>query len=431
MTLVERFIEFNNWSTGHKTMLLMGIALPAHVLISGIVSYSLRYDPGILRVEWLNVLLFAAIGITALCFGFGWVAEKLGQDGRWTAYLVVVIYGGWVGVFITSLGVWSSLLTAWAPLMVVLVALWYDERIGWFTCIYFLAAVALECWLHFGGYLPYAWLVVERDLDDQLSWPFAVAVLVPFFGFFFYAFLLSLLTTATRKLQDMRLRAAHQQLERSSRLIRRYVPTQVADAILSGHEEMAEKHERRKLTIFFSDLVGFTDISEELEPEDLSRVLNEYFSEMTAIAQKHGGTVDELSGDAILIFFGAPLATNEKDHALRAARMAMDMQQAMAALNTKWRSAGITETLQVRMGLNTGLVTVGNFGSADRMKYAVLGKHVNLAARIQSQCEPGRVLISHATWLLVNSQIECTSKGEMQFKGIHKPVMTYQLTDAQ
>lgn len=126
---------------------------------------------------------------------------------------------------------------------------------------------------------------------------------------------------------------AHQQLERSSRLIRRYVPSQIADAILSGGEQVADKHERRKLTIFFSDLVGFTEIAEELEPEDLSRVLNEYFSEMTAIAQKHGGTVDELSGDAILIFFGAPVATDDKDHALRATRMAVEMQQAMDGLN--------------------------------------------------------------------------------------------------
>lgn len=431
MTTVERFIEFNSWPTARKTMLLMGIALPAHVLISGIVSYALRYDPGILQTEWLNVLLLAAIGVTALCLGFGWVAEKLGHDGRWTAYLVIVLYGGWVAVFITSMGVWSSLLTAWAPLMVVLVALWYDERIGRLACIFFLAVVALECWLHFGGYLPYAWLVVERNLDDQLSWPFVVAVLVPFFGFFFYAFLLSLLTIATRKLQDTRLRAAHQQLDRSSRLIRRYIPSQVADAILGGQDEAIDKHTRRKLTAFFSDLVGFTDLAEQMEPEEFSRVLNEYFTAMTAIADRYDGTVDELAGDAILILFGAPMATDDKDHALRAVRMAQDMQATVQTLNAKWLSSGIEADLKVRMGINTGVVTIGNFGSEGRTKYTALGKHINLAARIQAQCEPDKVLISHATWLLVNDQIECTSKGEMQFKGIHKPVMTYQLTAEQ
>jgi class 3 adenylate cyclase len=203
------------------------------------------------------------------------------------------------------------------------------------------------------------------------------------------------------------------------------VPAQVADAILAGRTAETGKHERRKLTIFFSDLVGFTDISEELEPEDLSRVLNDYFAEMMNIAHKHGGTVDEISGDAILVFFGAPYATSDKDHALRAVRMALEMQQAMPGLNAKWAKAGITEALRVRMGINTGVVTIGNFGSPERMKYAALGKHVNLAARLQAAGDPGKVVISHATWLLVNEQVRCTALGEAQFKGIQKPVMTY------
>lgn len=79
------------------------------------------------------------------------------------------------------------------------------------------------------------------------------------------------------------------------------------------------------------------------------------------------------------------------------------------------------------MGINTGVVTIGNFGSPERMKYAALGKHVNLAARLQSHCEPGKLLLSHATWLLVHDEIACTQKGELQLKGIHKPVMTYEV----
>ena len=168
------------------------------------------------------------------------------------------------------------------------------------------------------------------------------------------------------------------------------------------------------------------DIAEELEPEDLSRVLNEYFTEMTGIAHRHGGTVDELSGDAILVFFGAPHATDDKDHALRAVRMATEMQQEMVTLNARWRSLGIAETISVRMGISTGVVTVGNFGSPERMKYAVLGKHVNLAARLQTNCQPGNILLSHATWLLIEDQIPCVQKGEMQLKGINKPVMAYE-----
>ncbi|MGH8693208.1 MAG: adenylate/guanylate cyclase domain-containing protein, partial [Burkholderiales bacterium] len=247
---------------------------------------------------------------------------------------------------------------------------------------------------------------------------------------FLLIFALIVLLILARRAQQARLDDAYRQLDRSAKLIRRYVPSQLADKIIKGEHSEDSRPERAKLTIFFSDLVGFSEIAEEMEPEDLSRVLNEYFSEMTAIAQKHGGTVDELSGDAILIFFGAPVATNDKDHALRAVRMATDMQQAMGALNARWRAAGITEVLQVRMGINTGVVTIGNFGSPDRMKYAALGKHVNLAARIQAECEPGRVLISQSTWLLVSDQVQCTPKGETQFKGIAKPVMTYELASA-
>jgi class 3 adenylate cyclase len=200
----------------------------------------------------------------------------------------------------------------------------------------------------------------------------------------------------------------------------------VAERVIDGQDAGLAQHERRRLTIFFSDLVGFTTISEVLEPEDLSKVLNEYFSEMTAIARRHGGTVDELSGDAILIFFGAPQQTDDQDHAVRAVRMALEMQRTMMTLNERWRASGITEPLHMRVGINTGLVTVGNFGSPERMKYAVLGKHVNIAARLQAGCEPGKVLLSHATWLLVRDHVACTPKGEQVLKGISKPVVVYQ-----
>ncbi len=217
------------------------------------------------------------------------------------------------------------------------------------------------------------------------------------------------------------------QLQASQRLLRRYVPEQVADAVMSGTSEAVARHDRRKLTIFFSDLVGFTDLSEELEPEDLASVLHDYFTEMNAIARRHGGTVDDLVGDAILVFFGAPERTDDRDQALRAVGMAVEMQAAMGNLNQRWEAAGIPEKLCVRMGINTGVVTVGNFGSEDRTKYTALGKQVNIAARIQAQCEPGQVLLSHTTWLLVRDEIACVSRGELTLKGLNKPMPAYQV----
>lgn len=205
------------------------------------------------------------------------------------------------------------------------------------------------------------------------------------------------------------------------------MPEQIADAVLSATPEAVGRHERRKLTIFFSDLVGFTDLSDELEPEDLAMVLHVYFTEMSAIVRRHGGTVDDLVGDAILVLFGAPESTDDHDQALRAVRMALEIQKAMGPLNQRWETAGISETLHVRIGVNTGVATVGNFGSAERTKYTALGKQVNVAARIQSQCEPGKVLISHPTWLLVRDEITCVPKGELVLKGLHKPMPAYEV----
>ncbi|MEW6776844.1 MAG: adenylate/guanylate cyclase domain-containing protein [Bdellovibrionota bacterium] len=223
------------------------------------------------------------------------------------------------------------------------------------------------------------------------------------------------------------LRQREYELTRANEAIRRYVPAQLADQILSGNYSVAAAHERRKLTIFFSDIVGFTEAADQLEAEDLSRVLNEYLSEMALIAEKHGGTIDKFVGDAILVLFGAPVATNDKDHAVRAVCMARQMQHRMRELTKKWFEEGIQIPFQVRMGINTGAANVGSYGSPGRMDYTAIGQQVNLAARLQSNCAPGKVLISHSTWALVKDEIGCTPKGEIQVKGIHYPVKVYEI----
>lgn len=257
-------------------------------------------------------------------------------------------------------------------------------------------------------------------LED--SWPFIAILLTP----------VPLVVLASAQIETgMRKQfAGRLQLQASQLLLRRYVPEQVAEAVLSNRSAAIGTHERRKLTIFFSDLVGFTDLSDEMEPEDLAAVLHDYFTEMSVVALKHGGTVDDLIGDAVLVLFGAPDFTDDRDQALRAVRMAVEMQEAMAGLNQRWASAGIPETLTVRMGINTGLATVGNFGSAERTKYTALGKQVNIAARIQSKCEPGKVLIGHTTWLLVRDEIACTPQGELTLKGLRKPMPAYEVVSS-
>jgi class 3 adenylate cyclase len=149
---------------------------------------------------------------------------------------------------------------------------------------------------------------------------------------------------------------------------------------------------------------------------------------MSQIVVKYDGTIDKFVGDAIMVFFGAPAATNDKDHALRAVRMAIEMQERMAVLPERWQNEGIAETFEVRIGINTGHASIGNFGSDGRMDYTAIGRHVNLAARLEASCDPGRILISHATWLLVHGEIPCSPKGEIIVKGVRDPVEVYEVT---
>jgi class 3 adenylate cyclase len=218
-----------------------------------------------------------------------------------------------------------------------------------------------------------------------------------------------------------------EQLGRAMEVISKYVARQVAERILDGSHELAAIEGRRRLTLFFSDIKDFSDAADRLEPEDLSEVLNEYLAEMVDIAEAYGGTIDKFVGDAIMIFFGAPTATDDIDHALRATRMAIAMQERMGILRERWRARGFDSPFEIRVGINTGQVSLGSFGCPGRMDYTAIGRQVNLAARLESHCEPGRILISHPTWVLIQDHIDCRSKGDILVKGIHNPVKVYEV----
>lgn len=229
--------------------------------------------------------------------------------------------------------------------------------------------------------------------------------------------------------REAALAVARAQLERATALLRRYVPGQLADRILEGSYSRDVRPERRKLTLFFSDIAGFTEAADRMEPEDLAAVLNEYMSEMVAIAECHGATVNQFVGDGIMAFFGAPEATEDRDHALRCVRMALAMQERMAELRRRWFEAGVETPFAIRIGINTGMASVGDFGSTGRTTYSAIGNQTNLTARIQEACEPGKVLLSHSTWALVKDELPCTERGRIEVKGIHYPVRIYEVEE--
>ena len=230
---------------------------------------------------------------------------------------------------------------------------------------------------------------------------------------------------ATIRSMNGELETANEFLATLSMKISRYLSPQVYKSIFSGQKDVTIHTERKKLTIFFSDIKDFTATTERLQPEQITRLLNDYFTEMSNIALKHGGTIDKFIGDAILIFFGDPESNGEAEDAKACLRMAAEMQHRLAELNTKWRNEGVEHPFRVRIGINTGFCNVGNFGSADRMDYTIIGAEANLAARLQSIAEPGHIVVSYETFALVRDIVVAQALSPLTMKGISREVIPY------
>jgi adenylate cyclase len=176
----------------------------------------------------------------------------------------------------------------------------------------------------------------------------------------------------------------------------------------------------------FSDIRGFTTLSEKMDPQHLVALLNEYFTEMVNIVMDEGGVVDKYIGDAIMAVFGAPVAKPED--AANAVRAAVRMRIALRELNTRLAGRGLPP-LRTGIGIHTGVVVAGNIGSERRMEYTVIGDAVNLASRLESSTKEvgADVLISEDTYELTKSTIEARAMREITVKGRNQPVMTYEV----
>ncbi|HET9716343.1 MAG TPA: adenylate/guanylate cyclase domain-containing protein [Pseudolabrys sp.] len=210
----------------------------------------------------------------------------------------------------------------------------------------------------------------------------------------------------------------------SSKLAK-YLAPQVYDSIFTGQQEVKIVSKRKKLTVCFSDLVGFTEITDKMEAEDLTQLLNHYLTEMSKIALQYGATIDKYVGDAIVMFFGDPATLGIKEDALACVQMAIAMQSRVRELAREWRNMGVDTPLQCRIGIHTGYSTVGNFGSDDRMDYTIVGGTVNLASRLEHEAPPGGILLSFETYALVKDTVRCEERGSIKVKGIAQPVAIY------
>ena len=225
------------------------------------------------------------------------------------------------------------------------------------------------------------------------------------------------------------IRQKSERLEDISKRLASYLSPQVYDSIFQSNGDLSKKHQRKNLTVFFSDIVSFTELSDTLEPELLAKLVNNYLSEMTNIAIECGGTIDKFIGDAVMVFFGDPQTLGEKQDALACIEMATKMQKRIEDLQTYWKKIGIKNGMQVRMGISTGYCTVGDFGSQQRLDYTAFGSPVNLAARLEAMAPAAKIIISEQTYDLISDQVECEPFKEITPKGFSRPVNTFCISD--
>lgn len=235
------------------------------------------------------------------------------------------------------------------------------------------------------------------------------------------------LGVGTLALLGLEAAAMKQDRARVVNVLGRYIARPLVERLFSTHPQASAATERRELTIFFSDIRGFTAWTERTEPDEVATRLNEYFATMMPVVDRHGGTLDKLIGDCVMVFFGAP-APDEK-HALHAVQMALEMQHEMQRLNASWSKRGYAP-LEIGIGIHTGYVTVGSFGSAAFLDYTVIGRAVNLAARIESQAEGGKILISARTHSLVRDGVQAQPHPDLVLKGIPEPQVVWEVVIA-
>jgi adenylate cyclase len=204
----------------------------------------------------------------------------------------------------------------------------------------------------------------------------------------------------------------------------RYVSSDMAEKILKSGQMPELKGDRRKITLLFADVRGFSTIAESLKPEEVVALLNEFFEKMIEAIFKHGGAINKFLGDGFMAVFGAPMDDEfQEEHAVRAT---LDMRAALGALRERWKLSHAVE-LRAGIGINTGTAIVGNIGSHQRMEYTAIGDAVNIASRLETASkELGTdIVVSEYTYVTVRSQFPFQQLRSIPVKGRTDPVMVY------
>lgn len=394
--------------------------------------FTFAHEPCIVFLP--NVIVTASIIVCFVSVYFAFGFGKLERTGRYHRVLVsIVLYAFIINISIMQYHNYNIRnMTVFLPLLYLLVSAFF-----YFRTLEYLGAVTASLGI-------FIYLMIGTGHDSFRLLPhvsvaaIGAAISVVFSRLGYNSYKKNFIYLQTINLQKKELEDLNENLERKvndqlsillkSDRLKKYLPSQLVDAVLSGGEDDSRTGTHRvKLTIFFSDIKEFTSTTDSMESEELTSLLNNYLSEMTEIALKWGGTIDKFVGDAIMIFFGAPDYSDDREHALKCVRMAIEMQQRMKELQSSWFRMGIEKPLSIRIGINTGVATVGNFGAPDRLSYTAIGGQVNIASRLEGECPPNSILISHPTFALVQDDVKCTGPRSLTLKGIAREVLAYEV----
>jgi class 3 adenylate cyclase len=410
----KRLASFNDWPPAKKMLLIYSTTFPAHFLYKLVFEFLIA-DAYIF--DWSFV-----VGITLPTLGSLMCAFYIWRRSESTLpyYLALYTYCAWALIVMQQAGFLDSIYMMFMLSITVITA----AVMGWTLAIHSMiiwtaGSIILGCAQHF-ELLTYGPAYIEpmETLRASSEWMLMNATFLV--TTFFATFICLWMVTNSRD-------QAINNLNRTQRLIKRYMPPSVAEQIISGNDFQVSAPQRKRLTMLFADIVGFTDIADRVEPEVMTEVLNDYMSNMAEVIEAHGGTLNEFAGDGLMAIFGAPEAKAPVDQAQSAVVAASKMHLAMEDLNKRWRLLGLGKALKTRIGINTGMASVGSYGSTGRMTYTAIGLQTNIAARLEAAASPGQVIVSNNTFQLVEEQFDWEPAIEVECKGVHYPVRAHAL----
>jgi len=265
-----------------------------------------------------------------------------------------------------------------------------------------------------------AWIVVDQVLFTRGVQVATVMPLVSLVTSAFGVIFLGYFSVDAEKTQ------LHVEKARLRETFQHYLDASVMEQVLAHPEKLKLGGERKELTVLFSDIRGFTTLSERMTPEQLVSFINQYLTPMTDVVFANGGTLDKYIGDAIMAFWGAPV--DQPDHAVRACAAALGFLEKLTALRARWRAVGLPE-VDIGVGISSGLMNVGHMGTENRFNYTVMGDAVNLASRLEglNKAYDTRILISAATYTQTRGHVTARRLGVVRVKGKREPTDIYEL----